>query len=532
MNIHPNQITDLTLRIGKTLRALAGAGAVIASALLSFAAHAVPGDTDPFFGTNGRVISRISNTATNEVVRDAVLQPDGKIVTVGTCTSGSGATRFCVTRHTAGGTLDSTFGDVSSGGTAILISSDENYATAVALQRDGKIIVGGYCGASDTTGVGNGYDICLVKLLPNGKLDLSFGTAGVLRQINGGDQILTTLVLRPDERIVVGGSSELQGAKTSLLAFYLPNGAADSSPANGSLFTLVPYGSGGSAIQSIAFSNETSVYNTTTQLETPAVYFAGQSTGAANLDFFVGYYWTGLGGSNPSTVIPMGNGIDVVRKLIQLPDKSLAAVGYCNDGTRYVFCATRTDDFATLNGEFGTGGKVLLPAFSSTGNYAYSVLAQPDGKLVLAGDCAAGVTSKFCLARLNQDGSLDKTFGANGAGYSVSAAGTGNGDSGRKVMIRPNGALVIAGTCTDGTRQSFCLEQYQGGPFAGRYCSLDLDGDGIVQATTDLLIASRIAAGITGPSVVAGIGILGKPRGTWKEIREYLNGQCGMSIAQ
>jgi uncharacterized delta-60 repeat protein len=348
----------------------------------------------------------------------------------------------------------------------------------------------------------------------------------------GGDQIINTLVLRPDDRIVVGGSQTFQGTTSSLLAFYLPNGAPDNSPVDGSNF-IFQYGSGGSIIKSIAFSDQTSVYNTTTQLETPAVYFGGQQFPGVS-DFFIGYYWTGVGGNPAATRISLG-GRDIVSKLIWLPNRSLAAVGSCIDSatTYYVFCATRTSTYGTPDEEFGTGGTVLLKAFGSTipnAYYARSALAQPDGKLVLAGECKGSGPSKFCIARLNQDGSLDKTFGENGTGYTVNTLG--DGDSGRKVMMQANGKLVVSGTCTDGTRKSFCLVGYSNFSLPGRHCSLDLDGDGSVQATTDLLIASRIAAGMTGPSVIGGMVLTGKPRSTWKDIREYLIGQCGMSIAR
>jgi uncharacterized delta-60 repeat protein len=173
MKTRLNQSTGSIMQTRNTPHVCAGIYALIVSALLSFAVQAAPGEIDPFFGTNGRVISRINNTATDEIVTDAAMQPDGKIVTVGYCVRSGSETRFCITRHTANGVLDNTFGDVGSGGTSILISPDESYATSVALQRDGKIVVGGYCGTSDTTGAGNGYDMCLARLLTNGKLDTS-----------------------------------------------------------------------------------------------------------------------------------------------------------------------------------------------------------------------------------------------------------------------------------------------------------------------------------------------------------------------
>jgi uncharacterized delta-60 repeat protein len=513
MNTRINQATGFTMQTCKKFLSVFGVCAAIASAVsvMPVSAQAATGDVDPSFGINGRVISRINSNATDELVNDAVLQPDGKIVTVGTCKSSASTTRFCITRHTIGGALDTTFGDLNSGTTSVLVSADENYATAVGLQSNGKITVGGYCGVSNTTiNTAPSYDECLVRLLPNGKLDPSFGVGGVVRRVRAGDSIINTMLVYPDGSIAVGGSSTFLGATKALVVFFGPDGAEEG------LGTVGEFGTGPRSVQSIALSPRGSVM------------FAGGAIGAADLDFFFGivdqvFFFTSIAS------VSFGDN-DFAQTIVPMPNEHRAVAGFCKTGNTFVFCATRFSRSSNPDATFGTGGKVLLPALGVGDSYAYSALAQPDGKLVLAGQCTSANPSRFCLARLNHDGSLDKTFGANGAGYSLGTAG--NGDIGRKVMIRPNGALVIAGTCSDGARRSFCLEQYQNAPSGGRYCSLDIDGDGQVLPTTDLLIMNRIAAGMTGPQVIAGTGIAGKPRGTWAQVREYLIGQCGMSIAQ
>jgi len=55
---------------------------------------------------------------------------------------------------------------------------------------------------------------------------------------------------------------------------------------------------------------------------------------------------------------------------------------------------------ASFDGPSGTGnGKFLLPIGGSD-DVATSLLLQPDGKLVVAGDCYSGAASHFCIARL------------------------------------------------------------------------------------------------------------------------------------
>jgi alpha-tubulin suppressor-like RCC1 family protein len=62
----------------------------------------------------------------------------------------------------------------------------------------------------------------------------------------------------------------------------------------------------------------------------------------------------------------------------------------------------------------------------------------------------------------------------------------------------------------------------------GLVCSLDVDGDGVVGATTDLLILSRVRMGLTGDSVTANALGPRATRTTWTAIRNYLRFNCGM----
>ena len=101
------------------------------------------------------------------------------------------------------------------------------------------------------------------------------------------------------------------------------------------------------------------------------------------------------------------------------------------------------------------------------------------------------------------------------------------------MTLQPDGKVLLAGYCTNGATIGFCVARYDGGPFGYRNCSLDIDGDGSVLATTDSLIHTRIALGITGPAVVNGITFPPTAtRNTWPLIRDYLVTQCGMSLVQ
>ena len=60
---------------------------------------------------------------------------------------------------------------------------------------------------------------------------------------------------------------------------------------------------------------------------------------------------------------------------------------------------------------------------------------------------------------------------------------------------------------------------------------LDIDGDGVVSATTDGLMLLRVALGLTGDAVVTNATAPGAPRNTWALVKPYLVQQCGLALA-
>lgn len=114
------------------------------------------GTLDSTFGTGGKVVSDLG-TASDDEARAEAIQKDGKIL-VGGYSHASGNFDFAVARYTTLGVLDSRFG---SGGRVLddlgSASDDEGYA--MALQKDGKIVAAGRSNAAGT------FDFAVVRLL-------------------------------------------------------------------------------------------------------------------------------------------------------------------------------------------------------------------------------------------------------------------------------------------------------------------------------------------------------------------------------
>jgi len=167
--------------------------------------HAAAGDLDPSFGANGIVVTEFG---AYDTARDAVLQPDGKIVTVGSSTTysaGSSNSDFALARYNSDGSLDTGFGV---GGKTTLDWGRADYASAASLQTDGKIIV---AGTSDVyTGSNWDTDYVIVRYSPDGSLDTSFGTAGKVRIDFSDLYSLIGMVVQADGKIILGGTSSSQ----------------------------------------------------------------------------------------------------------------------------------------------------------------------------------------------------------------------------------------------------------------------------------------------------------------------------------
>jgi uncharacterized delta-60 repeat protein len=202
-------------------------------------------------------------------------------------------------------------------------------------------------------------------------------------------------------------------------------------------------------------------------------------------------------------------------------------------GGEPLFSALRHNPFGSLDTSFSSNGTLTF-SVGIGADAATSVVIQPDGKIVLAGSCEDGSGYDFCVARRNSDGTQDNTFSINGS--VITPISTSADDKVSGIALDSDGNIVVAGSCGTSPQRDFCIARYEGGPYGARNCSLDIDGDGKTTATIDGLIATRVMLGLTGSAVIGGIGFPpNATRDQWgtnssRDIRKYLVGQCAMSI--
>lgn len=181
------------------------------------------GSLDSSFHGNGMLTTILNSPS--DFATSVAIQGDGKIVVAGT-PQGEGGYQFAVVRYNVDGGIDTSFGSNGNGKvmTAVYVGNG-NFANSVAIQGDGKIIVAGeaYNGSND--------DFAVARFNSDGSLDTSFDGDGKLTTDFGGSEDRgTSLGIQSNGKIVVAGWSDAHGFA---VVRYRTDGSLDTSFGNG-----------------------------------------------------------------------------------------------------------------------------------------------------------------------------------------------------------------------------------------------------------------------------------------------------------
>lgn len=177
------------------------------------------GTLDLGFDTDGIVITTFGSSY--EMAYDVVIQSDGKIIAAG---AGYPDTtfNFAAARYNTDGSLDASF-DGDGKMTTLLGIDDE--ANSIAIQGDGKIVLAGRTKQADFQ-----YAVGVVRLNTNGSLDNTFDTDGKkVTSITPYSDLAQDVALQSDGKIVVGGKGTPVGPEQYALVRYNTDGSLDNS---------------------------------------------------------------------------------------------------------------------------------------------------------------------------------------------------------------------------------------------------------------------------------------------------------------
>lgn len=423
----------------------------------------------------------------NDAVEAIAVQPDGKLIVAGRFDNVAGVSRIYLVRlHAADGSIDASFNPQ--------LSHDGNGSvTSLALQPDGKLIIGGGFesvgghpsrrvarlnsdGSADTSFTANAEsDANALALQPDGKILVATTYGGVSRlnadgspdsgfdvvDVSGGLFGASELALEADGSVLIGGDfPHVNGQARRGIArvhhdgslddafapVLLDDGAdvhalavqADGKPVIGGFFTAID----GHTVYDLARLYPDGRLDATWTLETPRPQdivraLAVQPDGK----WVVGGDFMNIGGQarNYLARIEADGSVDAafnpnannsVNAVVVQPDGKLLVGGYF--GT---IGGVPSSYVARLNADgTGDGGFHSDVEGSDSDSTVIALLLQPDGKIVVAGNFyTVGGESRPYLARLDSDGHLDAAFNPNPNDYVFALA------------LQDDGKLLVGG---------------------------------------------------------------------------------------
>ena len=401
------------------------------------------GDLDTTFGIGGKVITDFSNNYDSG--NSVAIQADGKIVLGGNVYKSVGNTDFALARYNTNGELDTTFGI---GGNVITdFSNNYDSGNSVAIQADGKIVLGG--------SVGDNFG--LARYNTNGELDTTFGIGGkVITNFSNSYDYGNSVAIQADGKIVLGGSMYgEENDRNFALARYNINGSLDTT-----------FGDEGKVITD--FSNSYDYGNSVAIQQNGKIVLGGYVyNSVSSYDFALARYNTngeldttfGIGGK---VITDFSNNEDIGFSVAIQQDGKIVFGGYVfNSVSSYDFALARYNTNGELDTTFGDRGKVIT-VFSNNEDGGFSVAIQKDGKIVLGGVINSLGNYNFGLARYNTNGELDTTFGIEGK---VITDFNNNDDIGYTVAIQEDGKIVLGGYVVNSLgNYDFALARYLPGP--------------------------------------------------------------------
>ena len=366
-----------------------------------------------------------------------------------------------------------------------------NWVSALAVQPDGRILVGGYF--SQLGGAGRSY---IGRLNADGSLDTSFNP--------GANGIVISLVVQPDGKILVGGAfTTLGGSARSKIGRLNADGTLDTSfnpGANGSIhtFTLQPDGKilVGGEFTTLGGDDRSKIGRLNADGSLDASFNPGANMAnisqavvyalAVQLDgkILVGGEFTELGGSARTRIgrLNMNGSLDAdfntteyfstVTGLIVQPDGRILVGGGAitrlnTDGSLDSSFSAGTNNVNSSSMELQLDGKILLGGMGTThyikwlntdgsldtnfdpgsNSYIESMVIQPDGRLLVGGNfIVLGGSSRNNIGRLSNDTStVAQTLTSDNDGTTITWQRSGAG---------PEVACVTFELSTDGVNYS------------------------------------------------------------------------------
>jgi uncharacterized delta-60 repeat protein len=397
------------------------------------AALALPGQRDATFGGDGTITTNFT-TGNDEGVA-TVIQADGKILAGGSA-AGFGL-RFALARYNSNGSLDTTFGG-GDGRVMTNFAAGPDWINWLALDANGKIVAVGGSGPAS----GADFRFALARYNDDGTLDTSFSGNGKLTtNFTAGYDYAEAVDIQTDGKIVVAGGAGGSGGKFAV-ARYNDDGTPDTSfhvdgKATANFTTgydtawamaldvdekIVAVGRAAGAFAVARFDTDGTLdpafdgdgrvtTNFTTQvdlalelaIEAGQIVAAGVAGGSGGRFALARYDTDGsldtTFSGDGKVITDFATGSDVAAGVGVQLDGKIVAVGWSGPAASsdYRFAVARYGSDGTLDTTFGGDGKITTN-FTTGNDFAWGMAIDANGKVIAVGR-AGGTGGRFALAR-------------------------------------------------------------------------------------------------------------------------------------
>jgi uncharacterized delta-60 repeat protein len=392
------------------------------------------GSLDLNFSGDGKVTTTIGTRP--DLLNSVAIQPDGKIVVAGYgFVDWTTQDDFAVVRYNSDGTLDNTFsGD---GIQTTIIGNGHDEAESVAIQSDGKIVVGGF---SVTLG------FVIVRYNSDGSLDNSFDGDGIVTTDIGGNG--RSVVIQPDGKIILAGEKSTGEVNDFAIVRYNSDGSLDNTFSDDGI-QITDFENGVDRGWSVALQSDGKIVMVGASSNGGYKFAVVRYNSDGSLDN------TFSGDGKLTTAIYDDARAEEVK--LQSDGKIVVAGDAYDTGTgNNDFAVVRYNSDGSLDNTFDGDG--IATTDITDVDFCRSVAIQSDGKIVLAG-FSSDLQTEFSLVRCNSDGSLDLSFDDDGK---VTTTFGNADDRCFSVAIQADGQIVAAGMTQGESSIDFAVARYVG----------------------------------------------------------------------
>ena len=424
--------------------------------LVAFSISAYPqacpdsaGCLDGYFGTDGIVITSVNSNSGNGWANAVAVQSDDKILVAADSSNreNTNTSDFYVLRYLADGTLDTSFGTGGVARVTMTAAADYERPYSLAIQSDGKILVGGIV-------VGKSWTAAVARLNSDGSIDTGFGTSGrvTFTYVNKENAQVNKIRVATNGAILLAGTS----AGNFGIARLLANGKFDTG------FN----GTGKISISVSAQKNSQDGGLSDLVIQQDGKYLA---SGVSSSGPRQPRSWS-LVRLNPNGTLDPGFGSggkvtnnlggtwSVARNLHVYADGSILAGGdrLTSPYSTYVFIRYLSNGQPDTS--FGDNGILTMEAGGAS--RIEGMFVEADGKIVGAGHWRdpGNTNTNVMIMRLRSDGSMDETFGTGGHTF---VDINGLNDAGHDLAVQSDGKYVLAGIASLGSSSPSSIGLYR-----------------------------------------------------------------------